>query len=66
MFVVFALGVSAGIVSWLLALYQCVSRFPGSRDHRLTWILVLVFCAFIGASVYWFFGPHNETVSVTD
>lgn len=55
------LGAPVALLTWALAVYQCVFRFPGSRDQRLAWILVLVFCAVFGAWAYWFFGPGTQS-----
>ena len=51
------LGAPTTLATWILALYSTIKRFPGSRDERLVWMIVLFVCSFVGAWMYWLVGP---------
>lgn len=51
------LGAPVTLATWILAIYSTIKRFPGSRDERLIWMIVLFVCSFVGAWMYWLVGP---------
>lgn len=39
---------------WLWMLIDCATNEPETGNHKVVWILIIVFAQIVGALIYWF------------